>query len=78
MKIEVTKAKAYEIDPAKSYLVVYETGNQIVPEDADIIKTQIAKMFEELGATVQPAVVINGRLNITEIQDDEKAPENNT
>lgn len=72
MKIEVTKAKAYEIDPSKSYLVVYETGNQIVNEDADIIKTQIAKMFEELGANVQPAVVINGRLKISEIPREKK------
>lgn len=69
MKIEVQKAKAFEIDPTKNYAVFYESEVSIPMADAVKIKEKMVKMFEGLGVkNVKGAVVVKGKVIVQEVK----------
>jgi len=69
MKIEISKAKAFEIDPTKNYLVSFESEVAMSREEAVKIKEKLIEVFTEIGAKVHVAILVKGKIVITEVRD---------
>lgn len=68
MNIEVEKAKAFEIDPSKEYLVTFESEVPIPMEEAERIKNSLVKLFSKAGARAQAVITVKGSIKIAEIK----------
>lgn len=62
-KIEITKANAFEFDPSKKYLLVFD-NTTITMDDVGSIQTQL----NEMGMT-GITVVLNGNINSMKVME---------
>lgn len=71
MNIELTKAKAFEIDPSRSYLVVIELPARISKEEVNQIKESVNKEFKKHSIhknQLTTLIVYGGSIQINEVQ----------
>lgn len=75
MKVEVSKAKAFEIDPNKKYLITIELPpSTLTKADIDGLKKGVAKQFKKLGLkeeNVSTLIGYGAKINLSEVKSDE-------
>lgn len=68
-KIIIEKAQAFEIDPAKHYIVTFESTKPLTQEHVEIISKGIKQPFDNAGAKCDFMIMAEGKsVKIAEVK----------